>query len=79
MLLSVSGPVKDAHNVTISGKMVSKVFDGPYNDIPKYIKTMVAFLEGHDYTAKKYYVHYAYCPKCAKKFGHNYMILFAAV
>lgn len=29
--------------------------------------------------AKKYYVHYAYCPKCEKKFGHNYMILFAEV
>jgi len=24
-------------------------------------------------------VHYAYCPKCMKKFGHNYMILFAEV
>jgi NMD protein affecting ribosome stability and mRNA decay len=37
---------------------------------------MDAYLNSHKHKAKKYYVHHAYCPKCAKEKGHNYMVLF---
>ncbi|MBE0676813.1 MAG: hypothetical protein IH591_19315 [Bacteroidales bacterium] len=76
---SVAKEVEGANNTTISGLFVAGVFDGPYNNIPKYIKEMERYLEGREQTAKDYYVHYAYCPKCAKANGHNYMILFALV
>lgn len=75
--LSVTGKVQGANNVTLSGKFIGKVFDGPYNSIPKFAKEMDEYLSKKNKKAKKYYVHYAYCPKCAKKYGHNYMILFA--
>lgn len=71
--------VPGGNNVTISGTFISKVFDGPYNAIPKFIKKMDAHLAEKGKKAVKYYVHYAYCPKCSKKYGHNYMILFAEV
>lgn len=77
--LSVAGNVPDIENIKISGLFISKVFDGPYNAIPKYVKQMNEYLASKEKKAKKYYVHYAYCPKCAKKFGHNHMILFAEV
>jgi len=79
LFLSVNGEVPGAKNVTISGKFISKVFDGPYNAVPKFIKEMEKYLEPKDKKAKDYYVHYAYCPKCAKEKGNNYMILFAKV
>ena len=79
MYMNVTKPVKGANNVTISGKFLSKVFDGPYNAIPKFIKEMDGYLLGQGKKAKDYYVHYAYCPKCAKKYGHNHMVLFAEV
>ncbi len=62
--------------MTISGKFISKVYDGPYNAVQKFVKDMEEFLEKK---AKDYYMHYAYCPKCAKKFGHNYAVLFAEI
>ena len=77
--LSVTGDVPSARNVKISGTFMSKVFDGPYNAIPKFIKQMNKCLANKNKKAKKYYVHYAYCPKCAKKYGHNHMILFAEI
>lgn len=77
--LSVSGKVAQANNVVISGDFISRVFDGAYNDIPKFIKLMEEYLAKKSKKAKKYYVHYAYCPKCAQKYKHNYMILFAQV
>ena len=79
--LSVTGNVVNAENKNISGTFKSKVFDGAYKDIPKFIKQMNEYLLKEGKTAKNsdYYIHYAYCPKCAKKYGNNYMILFAKV
>jgi hypothetical protein len=78
--LSVTGEIPNAKNVEISGSFMSKVFDGPYNAIPGYIKQMEVYLDEKGIKSKKkYFVHYAYCPKCAKEAGHNYMILFSEV
>ncbi|TGV04350.1 hydrolase [Flavivirga rizhaonensis] len=79
MYLSVIGNVPNANNTTITGTFIGKVFDGTYNQIPKFIKQMNSYLKDHDKKTKDYYTHYAYCPKCARKFGHNYMILFAEI
>ncbi|MBD3311428.1 MAG: hypothetical protein GF349_02955 [Candidatus Magasanikbacteria bacterium] len=79
MYLSVTGEVPQANNTEISGNFIAKVFDGQYNAIPKFMKEMNEYLDKKGKKAKKYYIHYAYCPKCAKKFGNNYMILFAQV
>jgi len=75
--LSVTDTVANANNTTLSGTFMSKVFDGAYKDIPKFIKQMDAYLQRTKVEAQRYYVHYAYCPKCAKEAGHNYMVLFA--
>jgi hypothetical protein len=79
ILLSVSGDVPGADNVALSGRFLSKVYDGEYKDVPKFMKSMDAYLEGKGAKAKRYFVHYAYCPGCAKKYGNNSMILFAEV
>jgi hypothetical protein len=76
---SVTKEVDGANNTVISGLFVAGVFDGPYNNIPEYIEEMEKYLKERKQIAKDYYVHYAYCPKCAKETGHNYMILFALV
>jgi hypothetical protein len=76
---SVTKEVEGAKNTDLSGNLTARVFEGPYNAVPKYIKEMDKELTLENKEAKDYFVHYAYCPKCAKKFGHNYMILFARV
>lgn len=35
--ISVTGDVPGANNVKISGKFMAKVYDGPYNAIPKFV------------------------------------------
>ncbi|MDD5043707.1 MAG: hypothetical protein PHD51_03515 [Patescibacteria group bacterium] len=77
--LSVTGPVPNANNANISGTFIGKVFAGPYNAVPKFVKQLDEYLATKGEKAKDYYVHYAYCPKCAKKYGNNYMIIFAQV
>lgn len=76
---SVTQEVEGAHNTSLSGTYIAGVFDGPYNSVPKHIKEMEKRLAEESKKAKDYFVHYSYCPKCARKYGHNYMILFAEV
>lgn len=79
ILLSVTDKVPGAKNTTLSGTFMSEVFDGKFKMLPKFIKQMTVNLESLNKEAKTFYVHYAYCPGCAVKFGHNYMVLFAQV
>jgi NMD protein affecting ribosome stability and mRNA decay len=77
LYFTVMKNIPDMENVTLSGKYISKVFDGPYNAVPQWIAEFDEYLEKKNQKALKYYFHYAYCPKCAKKYGHNYVVAFA--
>lgn len=79
MYLSVTDSVPGAKNIEISGTFWTKVFDGPFKEVPKFMKKMQGDLTNQGKKAKGFYVHYGYCPKCAKEAGHNYMVLFAEI
>lgn len=79
LYMSVTKEVPGAENVTLSGRFISKVFDGPYNHVPQYIEEMDGYLASIGQKSKKYYFYFTYCPNCAKKYGHNYIVAFAEV
>ena len=43
--IAVTKEVPRANNVKLSGTFISKVFDGPFNAVPKWLKELEAFLE----------------------------------
>ncbi|MGE5392711.1 MAG: hydrolase [Candidatus Saccharibacteria bacterium] len=77
--MTVTKDVPGGKMVKLTGTFISRVFDGPYNHVPKWIKEMDQYLASQGKKAMKYYFHYAYCPKCSKKYGHNYCAAFAQV
>lgn len=79
LYMSVTKDVPGAENVKLSGTFISKVFDGPFNHVPRYIKEFDSYLEKQNRKAVKYYFYYTTCPKCAKKYGHNYIVAFAEI
>lgn len=66
-------------NVTLSGTFLTKVFEGPYKNVPLWMKEMEEWVAKQGKRAKKTYAWYTTCPKCAKSFGKNYVVLFAQV
>ncbi len=58
---------------------LTKVFDGPYNAVPKWIGDMDRYVSSQGKTVKKYFFYFTTCPKCAKLRGHNYAVVFAQV
>ncbi len=79
LYMTVTKEVPGAENVTLNGTFMSKVFDGPFNHVPKYLNEFRRYLVLKEKKAKKYYFYFTTCPKCAKKYGHNYIVAFAEV
>ena len=77
--IDVTGDVPGARMASISGTFLSKVFEGPYKIIRFWIKEMVEYVKSQGKELKKMYFYYTTCPKCAKKYGKNYVVLLAQV
>ncbi|HAK95523.1 MAG TPA: hypothetical protein DCM87_11080 [Planctomycetes bacterium] len=77
--IAVSKDVPGARMATISGTFLAKVFEGPYSRIRTWINEMQRFVAGRGKTVRKLYFYYTTCPKCAKKYGRNYVVLLAQV
>lgn len=74
-----SRDVPDAEMVRISGTFLTKVFEGHYKDVGKWMKEMEAFVGSRGKEAKRMYTYYTTCPGCAKHYGKNYVVLVAEV
>ena len=79
LYIAVTKEIPEPDIVTMTGTYVSMVFDGPFSGVPKYIKKMDEYLETLKKKSKKYFFYYTTCPKCAKKFGHNYIVAVSEV
>jgi hypothetical protein len=79
LFMSITKEVPDAENIRLTGTYISRVFDGLYNKVPRYMEEMNGYLKSIGKTSKKFYFYFAYCPKCAKKYGHNYIVALAEV
>jgi hypothetical protein len=79
LYLAVTGERSLLPTVKLSGEYISKVFDGPYSGIPKYLEEFEDFAHGQRKKLGNYFFWYTTCPKCAKKYGHNYIVILGEV
>jgi hypothetical protein len=77
--IEVAKDVPGASMATISGTFLSKVFEGPYRNMRKWIEDAKAYVRGQKKDIQKLYFYYTTCPKCAKKYGKNYVVILAQV
>lgn len=73
--LAVDKELPGEENVTLSGKYYSKVYEGPYRDTGKWSKDYKNITKSKGFNIKKWFMWYTTCPKCAKKYGKNYVAL----
>lgn len=74
LYMSVTKEVPNAENITMSGKYYTKVFEGPYGEVPKWMDELNQISVEKDLAFGKIYFYYTTCPKCAKKYGKNYVV-----
>jgi hypothetical protein len=79
LYIEAAKDVPNAQMVRISGKFLCMAFEGPYKNVGQWIKEMYAYLESKARQAKKLYFYYTTCPKCAKVYGKNYVVILAQI
>jgi hypothetical protein len=77
--IAVEKDFPGSDSVKISGTFLTKVFEGPYKDMGKWIRDMNSYVTSKGKTAKEMYFFYTTCPKCAKVYGKNYVVILAEV
>ena len=77
--IAITKEVPGANNVRLSGTFLSKVFEGDYKEMGKFVKEMDEYANSQNKTMKKMYFYYTTCPKCAKHYGKNYVVLLAEI
>ena len=77
--IDVTKEVPDAQMATISGTFLSKVFEGHYKNMRTWMSQMGEYVNSQGKELKKLYCYYTTCPKCAKRYGKNYVVLLAQV
>jgi len=75
LYVAVNRDIPDTENATISGKFLSKVYEGNFKETGKWCKDFEIFAKSKGVEIKKMYMWYTTCPKCAKKYGKNYVVI----
>ena len=77
--IAISKEIPGARTTALSGTFLTKVFEGPYRNMRNWIKEMMSFVKSRGKSMQKMYFFYTTCPKCARKYGKNYVVILAQV
>lgn len=79
LYVAVDRDIPGANIQTLSGTFLTRVFEGPYKDVHRWVDQMTDIVREKGHVLQKIYFYYATCPKCAKHFGKNQVVLLAQV
>lgn len=79
MFIEVNKLVPGATMTELSGTFLTKVFEGPFRNAPAWVKDMKQYVAARNRKLERLYFGYTTCPKCAKAYGKNYVVMFARV
>lgn len=73
--MAVDKEVPGLNNTTLSGKFLSRVYEGDFKDTGKWCKDFEDHVKTKNLKIRKWFMWYTTCPKCAKKYGKNYVAI----
>lgn len=75
--VSADKPVPSLGHRLFKGKFYARVYEGPFKETGRWHSNFVEILRNKGLKYAKIYDWYTTCPKCAKKYGKNYVVLIA--
>jgi hypothetical protein len=79
LYIEVKKLVPGATMAQLSGTFLTRVFEGPFRDAGRWAQEMTRDVAARGRTLEQLYFGYTTCPRCAKAYGKNYVVLFAKV
>ena len=77
--LSVDKDLPGAEMQTLSGNYLSRVYEGPFSQTGTWCKDFASYAAEKGVKTGKMFMWYTTCPKCAKKYGRNYVAILAEI
>ncbi|HNP79283.1 MAG TPA: hypothetical protein PKI00_00315 [Candidatus Pacearchaeota archaeon] len=71
--------IPGADNITLSGKYLSRVYEGDFKETGRWCEDFKNYATSKGLEIKKWFMWYTTCPKCAKKYGKNYVVIIGEV
>lgn len=75
LFMAVDRAIPGADNVSKSGTYYCKVYEGNFRDTGKWMKDFEERLKSKGLKGSPVLTWYTTCPKCARKYGKNYVVL----
>ncbi|HOX06066.1 MAG TPA: hypothetical protein PK280_06660 [Planctomycetota bacterium] len=79
LYIAVTKEVPGTQGARLTGRFVSRAYDIPYREVGDRARELSQELLAAGRPAEKILSCYTTCPKCAKAYGHNYIVLLAKV
>jgi hypothetical protein len=76
---AVDREIPGAENTTLSGKYFCRVYEGPFKHTGLWCKDFETVAVEKKLAVDTLYMWYTTCPKCAKKYGKNYVVIFGKI
>jgi hypothetical protein len=76
---AVKREVPGVEMARLSGDYMTRVFEGPYRDAPRWMMETRKYVEGLGKKFKQTYFFYTTCPRCSRAYGKNYVVGVAEV
>ena len=77
--LAVDKEIPGAENMSLSGNFLSKVYEGDFRETERWCKDFEAYAKAKGMKIGKLYMWYTTCPKCAKHYGKNPVVIVGQV
>jgi len=77
--LAVDKDVEGQKMINLSGKYYSRVYEGDFKETKAWCQDYNLSASNQGLKTGKMYMWYTSCPKCAKKFGKNYVVILSEV
>ncbi len=75
LYLAVEKAIPGAENVLLSGTFYSRVYEGNFKQTEEWCRDFEKHAAMKELAIEKWYMWYTTCPKCAKKYGKNYVVI----
>nr|WP_321295434.1 hydrolase [uncultured Sphaerochaeta sp.] len=75
VLIAVDKEVPGMEMAALHGKLLSNVYEGPFKDTGIWCEDFGKLAKEKGFAFSTWYMWYTTCPKCAKKYGKNYVVI----
>jgi hypothetical protein len=79
LYLEVTKEIPGAEHARITGQFLCKVFEGPFKDTGRWCEQMAEWVSAKGKVLKRQFMYYTTCPKCARHYGKNYVVILAEI